>query len=562
MPKLAENKIDLIWFEQVPYYRSYNDADWERAMESLVAADPRIIIYDGEAGYAPMCWFYRYKIYGPNYAVILIHWVDSNTDAIRIPDYIKHWCTVDMVRHTINSSFIYGETGKGTLHPEQLDSLNFTGALMEDELDRRVQDIENIQWLHNKYSYYDCIMFAGFMLNEAERLLRLQNDSLINWTVDSEKFKQNGEYIVNLMKDAIYNIRVVGLRGIYDFYKNTSLNTGGGTPTPIYQCTSHPTNATQVRPVVFDGSELVPGVLKWEPGAQPFDRVQINKLLVRSQQIVAIIVLGVISAIIIIVMVVFVIVKKPPFSMGRTLLIFGVLIANFPIFLFDLLDVEPVSLHCSIVASLFGCGLSICFLGIWLVLETQLKIHDNFSARLRSKVDFTIPELAKSTMEKISIVVLILIFALLAALFVISMPFKTVKNEATLQMTFGKREIDLSTQVECKLALKVFSMVIIGITIAIDLLIILKTILVAYQIHLLKKQNAILMKKRKSKSKQPMKQPKDSVNIFIIFVTLIIATVLLLLLIGKYAAFVIAVTSMLFGVIVSAKIWFHDQVAA
>ena len=185
-------QMDLILYEKVPYNWNYNEHDYRRAIESLAGADPRVIVFQGDFGYTFMCWLHRFKLFGPNYAIFVERYTNTNTDEITIPDYLTEWCTVEMVREVLNLSFVYGESNRADLSKDIPDDAGMTWKAWESEIRNRVDDIDNAVFIYEsaKYFYYDLILYIGFMLNEAERILNEQNDTLLNWSIDTLKFKQ------------------------------------------------------------------------------------------------------------------------------------------------------------------------------------------------------------------------------------------------------------------------------------------------------------------------------------------------------------------------------------
>ena len=559
---MKKMEMDLIWFERVPYYNDYNDADWHRAMESLVVADPRVIVYNGDAGFAPLCWFYRYNLYGPNYVIFIIQWADSNTDQIYIPDYVKDWCTVDMVRITMNSTFIYGETNKADLFPDEPDDFGLTRATLEHEVTTRVEDPENILWFHNRYSFYDAILFGGLVLNEVERNLKEQNDSLINWSVGSEKFKQNGAQMVDLMKNAIMSIKLNGLRGNYEFYKNTTLNSGGFTPIPVFQVVTFPGSNIRKRIELHDGHQIIEKPhWKTPDGAPPYDKVHIKRVQVQNLKSEATAALIVLSAIVSISTMGVIIFKKEKRSLENCCFAFGVIVANCHVYLFPFRNLEPIARHCSVMGGLLLIGLSTCFLAIRELLVNQFEICAKRLAE-QSANDYNRFKGYAAKAKRITIMLFWQIsIILLGILFVFSSPIDSVGSEATIDITFGKRQVELSTQTKCQLNGNIFSMVVVGLTLAIVIVIILQSFFLTYRTNVVIKKTTTMegmrrsASSRKSLNKDDKRKQKKHGGVFLtVMVPLIIGAGLLIVIMVDQALYISAAVAIIFGVILLVKL--------
>ena len=197
-------------------------------------------------------------------------------------------------------------------------------------------------------------------------------------------------------------------------------------------------------------------------------------------------------------------------------------------------------------------GISTCFLAILAMLEIQSKkLEANFKRRGTINENFQIPI---SKIERLSIGFFQLMLILLGILFIISKPIESIGSEATADMTFGKREVDLSTMQKCQLKLDIFPMIVICFDIAMVVCILLKSFVTMYKIQLLQKN---IKKQRKSNSRSgtvPEEPKQDSSNLLVVMVTMVIASALILALMEDQALYVTAVTTNLLGIAYIIKI--------
>ena len=547
-------KIDLILYEQVPYNWSYTEDGYGRAIESLAGADPRVIVFQGDFGYTFICWLHRFQLFGPNYAIFIERYADTNTNRITIPEFLSSWCTVDMVREVLNLSFVYGESNRADLFKDIPDDAGRTWHKWENEIRSRVFDVDNAVFLYEsaKYFYYDLMLFIGFMLNEAERILNEQKDTLLNWSIDTQNFKRNGRYINKIFQKAMQNIRVVGLRGTYQF--KDSLNTGGYTPLNIFQVIiQQGSMVINQRNVAFYESskpveerlDMINGSILWNTpdGKAPFDRIQIKTIDIPMFRLEGMVIWMVLTAGLCLSMITFLIMKTQSRSFGNILLICGSIICNCHIFLLLLRDVEPVAFHCSLLGALVMAGISTCFLGMFVNIDWQFKELQHSNAFLRSKPTSR-PKLKRSKLDKILIVLLQLAIILSSLLFLFSKPVESRKKQVTDEDTFGRREALLSTSRSCHLDLNPFTTFVIACSSGLVLFLVLKTALNNYNGHILRK---------KLENTQKNRNAKDSYknihgNVFIITVTIFVGACLIVFMVDQQSFYVTAVTSNLFAI--------------
>ena len=560
MDEIQEMDMELIWFEQVPFYFEYNEEAYERAMESLVEADPRVIVFQGDAGYAPLCWFHRYGLYGPTHAIFIVRYADSINKTISIPDYVSEWCTIDMVLDMMNHTFVYGENNRADLLENEADDVGMTLEKWNDEIHTRVEDIESAVWLYesSKFLYYDLMLFTGFMLDEAERLLRLKNDSLINWSVGSENFQQNGKFISDIFKQAIFNVRVVGMRGIYSFDENLGWNSFGSTPITIQEISTfkdrididletvaifnHSSMESNQRVTIFYDN------ISWGTvdGKPPFDRVQIIQINVPSLNFIAIAILMAFVAVLMLITLFRLFYRKYFNQLEINLFVIGVFTCNLHIFMLPIRDVEPVDQHCSLLAAFIMFGTSMCFLSMWSLLERQLSNISKFTMAIQSNQRTSIGTSGrKMTKKRLLMAICIVIVKILAILFVTLPTVDSIGHQLSLDDTFNRRQVNLPTRKDCLLKANTSSMAIVCSNVAILVPAMLRSLVVTFKIRNLKKSFYTLMANRRYSNRPQISIPIDNGYLFIFMLTLVMATALIFPLVPTYIFYVTSFSSLL-----------------
>ena len=546
--------LDLIWHERVPYYLEYNNDSYERAMESLRAADPRVIVFQGDAGICFFCWLYRYQLYGPNRAIFVGPFADSNAKTIIIPEYVSEWCNEDMVRTVMNNTFIYGEHNRGDLYPHVPDDSGMTLAKFKEDIGKKVDQIENWVYLYEpaKFFYYDLMLFTGMVLNEAERLLISNNDSLINWSVGSDNFQENGQLISDIFKEAIFNVKVVGMRGIYGFDREPTLNSRGFTPIKIEQTFFQPDDFAVHSKVVaiFDHTvkeenerlTIANDQLHWSTldGKPPFDRVQMKPIEVKNLNpsvVYAMIAVAIGNCLIL----GFFYVKRKLFKILEiNLITFSLLIGNGHIFLLPLRDIEPIASHCSILTALFLCGFGIYFIGLWSLLEKQLQEISTMAKDVNSK-RISLPASSQNALANNKLIRLSLLWIAVATLlamsvaFAVQSPFQSIGQQLTMEDTFGQRQVEFSTRKSCVAHFDIATIVAISIIIANVATSAIKSIFVSFQIQFIKKTVKLQIRSSNTKRMSSIyfEEPRNNRHSFVFLFTLTLATALIAVLIPE-----------------------------
>ena len=558
--------MDVLVYERVPYYTEYNDQIFQNRIESISQVDPRISLYLGEGAYALMCWYHRYKMYGPNHAMFMLNYADVFKEMLTFPEHypnfkirmIGEWCSNDMVREVLDTSFIFGESNRASIFKDVPDTLGTTSEMIETELYSRFRGIEMVSSISAiKYYFYDPTLFIGFMLNEAERIMREKNDSLIYWSVNKEKFKENGLDIAKVFKEAITSINVVGLKGSYNFDANTLTNSGGFTPISLVQLSTFAKNFSIEQSLVawYDRSQPIEKrvtikeeLIHWNTpdGKHPFDHVQIRRLAANNLIWSSVIPLMVISFLVCLSLMIVSLKNKKNRTFSNFFLVLGVLLCNCHVYLMYLRNIEPIAFHCSILAGLIMVGTGTIILANWSILNHQYQAKLNTLIGLEySSIGLRSPLAAKtkiSTLQKVFIVAMFLILMTLGILFIFTSAINSFNIQATFGNTFGKREIILSTVKYCKLNLETFPIIILTIYLTIVILLALCTSFLAFSIRVCKKQ---MKKLRKSISKRRL--GKDGGNFFIVCSTVIVCSFVILVLLPEQDFIITAVMVIFLG---------------
>ena len=556
----------MIIYEKVPYFVEYNEEMYKGRIESIAQSDPRVILFFGEGAYGLLCWLHRYKIFGPNYALFMFNYADVNSYNVYFPEHyyfynisvISGWCTNDMVRQVLDTSFLFGEANRASLFENVPDSVGTTAAAMDLELYSRFRGIERVFALDTmKYFYYDSLLFIGFMLNEAERILRERNDSLINWSVKGKHFRNDGLQIAKVFQNAVNNVTVVGLRGSYQFQSNTSGNTGGYTPLSLVQLQSFPDNfSVKHHLVAWYGSSkpiherltVNEQLIRWntEDGRHPFDRVQIKKVTTTNLTWSSVIPLMAISFIVNLTLAIVTLRNRSNRTFSNFFLLIGVLICNTHVYIMHLRNVEPIAFHCSILASLIMIGTGTIILANWSILNYQLQTGlQTWKAIKYGKMSVCETQGNKMEMSKFQKVFVLLTFLAILALgilFIFSSAIVSFRSEATYANTFGKREIVLSTVKHCKLNLDIFPIIVLATYTAILLLLVFRSGFLAFAIRVCKKQM-----RQVRNSNLIGSVGKDSGNFFIVFVTVITCSFAILAMVPQQDFIITAVMTIVLG---------------
>ena len=488
--------LDLIWHESIPAHYDYSSTDFQRVLESLRAADPRVMIFLGDSSVILFCWLHKFKLFGPNHSIFTIEFADINGDTISIPQHVSDWCTVEMVREVMNRSFVFGEFNRADLFIDDPDQTGNTWSNFDSTIREQVADVEKAVWIYEgrKYLYYDLILFTGFVLDEAERLLNLRNDSLINWSVGSKRFKQNGQFISHIFKEAIFNVKVVGMRGTYDFDRNSTINSNGFTPISIRQTLSTNSTVNSLKIGVHHRSNVEKPMLEifedrivWgtADGKAHFDMVHVIRKEVTTFPIsIGFTFMG-LSFITLSIFLFSYFYRKFYKIMELNFITFGIILANCQVFLLPLRNMEPVTLHCSLFAAFFMLGIGFCSTALWSLLERQLKImRITFSNNKPIKRK----PLRKFTITRIFMIISMAIMAIGIVIFINSSPFTLINHEFEMANSIGKREVILKIEQNCRMELNFLNKVTIGIIIFIISIFIIKSISICFKINQIKKK--------------------------------------------------------------------------
>ena len=253
-PKIGKNLTISYLGPKTSGVNEENIEQIKTAMETLVELEARVILVHVENAVPISCWLHRYGIYGPNYVFFGSTWLIFDPEEVTIPDYL-HWCTKDMLKEVVES-WIYFGMGfmKEVYGNDYIDSLGLTFRNVVDVLDKNIVDSTLIQTRDIWWPQcYDPTLVALYVVGEAEQILNKKfNSTLSEWTTDSVNFRENGQIISNVFKEAIYQIEVHGTLGFYDFNKETKANTEGLKPNMFYQARLYSNGTFQKAiPVVY-----------------------------------------------------------------------------------------------------------------------------------------------------------------------------------------------------------------------------------------------------------------------------------------------------------------------
>ena len=555
-------KMDLIWYERVPSHHAYDNEMYKTEIESLKAVDPRVMVFQGDAGLTLLCWLHKYKMFGPNHAIFILKFSDSNTDTVTVPDFLSDWCSPEMVREILNHTFIFGETNRADIERNISDDTGNTWAEFDNDIQSRVADVEKAVWIYEgrKYLYYDLMLFTGFVLDEAERLLNLQNDSLFNWSIESENFKQNGQFIGDIFKEAIFNVKVVGMRGIYDFDRNSTQNWRGYTPITINQLSTKRDkfDIKLVQVAIYSNVlandtprlTIFNDKIYWATpdGKPPFDRVQIKPFepsIYKFRLNLALIAFTMVGSII---LVGFLFHRKLHRILEMNLIVTGIVICNIHIYLLPLRDAEPFAFHCSLLGTFFVLGISIFLLSLWSVLERQLKIISNFAMAIERNKNYRPKRLKMFSKERLILAISIAAITILDISFLLSSPFKSHDMEITPERSFGYRVLDLEAEKSCIFDFNLTSIAFIGIISIFIWTALLKSILICYETNKLKKSIELATPRKDSclelETLTIEQVPPDFGQFYTFVISLIIGACLVLLLLPKQTYLITAFLSL------------------
>ena len=209
----------------------------QKAMETLVELETRVLIAHTGNGIDISCWLHRYGMYGPNYVILSSTWNMLNPEEAVIPDYL-HWCTKEMLEEVAGSWIYFGMAYmKDVFGATYTDSLGLTFENITKTLDNQILGSQLSQGrTHWWPQCYDPTVLALHVVGEVETILNEKyNSTLSEWTTDSQNYHEHGEVIVNVFKEAMFKVDVRGTAGLYNFDEVSQKNTKGLKPIMFYQ---------------------------------------------------------------------------------------------------------------------------------------------------------------------------------------------------------------------------------------------------------------------------------------------------------------------------------------
>ena len=193
-------------------YDSKSEIEMEREFRLLKQSGARIILSYSMTPPSFACWFHKTGIFGPRYVIFELAWTVMDITAIEMPEHWP-WCTMEMVQEVAQTIIMFGDgfysdaNNDGTPLDEML---NFIRG--------RVNETEGFVKPYWSALFYDKAFAAGLILNETERILKLErNETLSDWLTNGYFFNERGQDIAEIIKKASLNLEMTGFKGVYGF---------------------------------------------------------------------------------------------------------------------------------------------------------------------------------------------------------------------------------------------------------------------------------------------------------------------------------------------------------
>lgn len=173
IPMIDEKKMTLKWMGKVNY-KSTDEDEMRNSVEEMKSKDPRIILLNGDSPVSMACWLAKYGFYGPGRAIFQTTWSFYDPFTVEIPEYVREWCRPTMLAEVVASSFYFGEGPiKDVLGSGTQDSSGLSAEDFDQTLKSKVFDAEsNHGYFFWPRMWYDDVLFVGYAINEAEKVLR------------------------------------------------------------------------------------------------------------------------------------------------------------------------------------------------------------------------------------------------------------------------------------------------------------------------------------------------------------------------------------------------------
>ena len=153
-----------------------------------------------------LCHFHQLEIYPPH-AIILFFNVDPLVNfEIKQPE--AAWCSKPMVNRILDGSFFFDKSFVNktfTTSPVPIEDLNNWRD------DNKISDLS----LKRAGLLFDQVHGLVRLLSASSEALKLQSQSLLDWTMGSEKYLENGTQIAEIFRDGFQQLNYTGFMGHY-----------------------------------------------------------------------------------------------------------------------------------------------------------------------------------------------------------------------------------------------------------------------------------------------------------------------------------------------------------
>ena len=244
----------------------------DSAIGELAAMDnPRVFVIISVIKAPTACYLYKHGLYGPD--IVLLWPGDGFFTAGDNPGVPN--CTQAMVAEVLKSIIFFSHGSDFDLGKPVRDSLGLLPSEYEGHLKANLDKPEETwKWFFWRRYCYSPIEATAHILQRVDERLGLINDTIGNWTANSDNFRRNPSFIENIMKDTFNNFEYEGLRsntlmGPAGFYQMQQNNNSAWSPVPV--SAFYPD--TQTYEVISP--------LKWRTlnGQPPLDRIHYNHIM-------------------------------------------------------------------------------------------------------------------------------------------------------------------------------------------------------------------------------------------------------------------------------------------
>ena len=228
--RLASANISLAGVVKVAGIQGSPDPKfYDKAAVELAQQNPRVVFILSSVSTFTACSLYKAGLYGSNMVFIFtgISMFYPN-NPIRSPN-----CTNHMLAEVLRSVIILKPAAPIDVDPKFEDEIGMSGSEYDFLLKTAIND-ENAQvqrsWFNWRSSFYSEAVGVALVVDEIEKKLQVQNDSILNWMTNGENFNSHGRFIRDLFHEEFTNFHYKGL----NTFENHSINANNGL-TAIYQ---------------------------------------------------------------------------------------------------------------------------------------------------------------------------------------------------------------------------------------------------------------------------------------------------------------------------------------